>query len=304
MKDERELEEFGKDERELEEFGAAMTRLEPPRAREAFRPQLRAQLVVTAATEWSRRRARPSLFPLLFAPRLAPVVAVLVIAMLVGGSGVVAAASLAGDPAYPLKTAFEQVELALARDDAARAEVLTRHADRRLEELRRSSDSRPEAAPTATDAYQAKVQELRAAIDALKSVEGSRSDAALDVAAAAAAKHVAVLEELKRRHDAPGLERAIERALEDARELQERAKGKRDRKRGDKGDRDEDRAPGAAPAASPTRSPRATGTLPEQQRATSRPGETPRPTETREPDETPEPRETPKTATPRPTERP
>ncbi len=261
---------------ELEEFGRAVTQLEPPVARESFRAQLRARLVATAQSEWSARRRRFDFAALFALPRYAMVVGAIVLVIVAAGGGVAAASSLPGDPAHGLKLAFEQAELAVALDDATKVEVMTRIAEHRLDELQRAAAAKPQVAPTATDAYRETVERLRAAVVALNAAPASeRHEAARGVAAAAAAKHVAILEELKRRHDAPGIERALDRAIDETKELERRA-----------GDEHEQRPRDGKPPERP------------------RPGGTPTREQGPAPIVTPTPRPSIRFETPRPTEQP
>ena len=99
----------------LDDLARSIGEVESPTARDGFRASLRERLVASAAAEWpSARRARPAGFSF-FAPRYA-LAAALVLAVALG-AGAAAASSLPGDPAYPLKLAFEEVELATATRD-------------------------------------------------------------------------------------------------------------------------------------------------------------------------------------------
>src|SRR4029077_9890757 len=92
----------------------------------ALRRQLRWSMLAAPvnlrreASTWSRLGAlRPAL------------AAVLVIALLAAGGGSAAASSLPGDPAFALKRAVEDVQVALAPDDASRLDTLVTQSDRR-----------------------------------------------------------------------------------------------------------------------------------------------------------------------------
>jgi hypothetical protein len=208
------------------ELGGFIATVEHPRAREKFRADLRRALVATATAEWSQQQAtaRRARFALPVVPSLRYAVAFAVMALAVASAGGVAAASsLPGDPAYALKVAYEQVELALATDDAAKVEVLARQADRRLDELNKVAGSRPEQAPTASDAYRETVAKFEAAVLALKgAAPEDKEAAAVDVAVTAAEKHVAVLEAIKARHDTED----VDEALQQAKDLEQKAKDK------------------------------------------------------------------------------
>lgn len=193
-------------------------RLPRPMVREEFRKRLRADLVNEAVMLAEARRAhRPSFaerFLLLVTVRMRPIaVAAAVVAVLLAGTGVAAAGSLPGDPAFALKRAAEEVELALAFDGDGKVRVLAAQAERRLDELGKAA-SRPEKAPTASAEYEAAVQRLAAALAALRIAEpGTKRDAVEQVVEAARDKHVQVLEDLRERlpeNAKPGVDRAIE----------------------------------------------------------------------------------------------
>jgi len=183
-----------------------------PKPRDAFKRALRAQLLAQAPGVLARRETSWSSFGRSWLkPALALAALVLV---LVAGAGKAAADSLPGDPAFGLKIAAEQLQLALALDDTTRLHLLSDDADHRLAELARAITTRPDAAPTATDAYAAAVERFAAAVDALRGTPGASEDkkaAAEDVVDAAHAKHEAVLGALEQTAPAEaqdGLERA------------------------------------------------------------------------------------------------
>lgn len=190
-------------------------RLGRPEPRAAFRARLRAELVREAAVLAAERAARRSWWSSLLAPALRPAFAVATAAVLLFASaGVAAAGSLPGDPAFALKRAAEQIEVTLAPSDEARARVLAAQAARRLDELSRAA-TRPERAPTATAEYEAAVDRLAKAVEALRdpSTREAQREAVGEVVEAAREKHVQVLEALRDRlPDAakPGIDRAIE----------------------------------------------------------------------------------------------
>jgi hypothetical protein len=191
-----------------------------PKPRAAFKRSLRAQLMAQAPsllspqeTTWTRVTGtflRPAFRPAMVAAAIALLV--------LGGAGRAAADSLPGDAAFGLKVAAEQLQLALALDDTTRLRLLAEQADHRLAELAEAVSTRPDAAPTATDAYAAAVQRFTAAVDALQGKPGTSVDkqtAADDVVDAAHAKHEAVLNELEKTAPASaqqGLERAKQEA--------------------------------------------------------------------------------------------
>lgn len=189
-----------------------------PSPRDEFRKRLRADLMneaVALAEERRLRRATLGARLLTFMTvRMRPVaVAATLVAVLLAGAGAAAAGSIPGEPAFALKRAAEEVELALAPDEAAKVEVLTKQTERRLEELGRTA-ARPDKAPTASAAYEAAVKKLAAAVAALRDAPpGEKREAVEQVVEAARDKHVEVLEQLKDRlpdEAKRGIERAIE----------------------------------------------------------------------------------------------
>ena len=193
-----------------------------PEPRDPFKRALRAQLMAQAPGILARRETAWSLVQGSWVSWLKPAAAFAVVALLlVGGAGKAAADSLAGDAAFGLKTAAEQLQLALALDDTSRLQLLSEDADHRLAELSRALTTRPAAAPVATDEYAAAVARLIAAVDALRGKPGASTDkraAAEDVADAARAKHEALLNELE--ETAPEAAReGVERAKHEAEKL-------------------------------------------------------------------------------------
>jgi len=194
-----------------------------PKPRDAFKRALRAQLMAQAPSVLSPRETMWTRVAGAFLrPALRPAMVAAVIALLVVGSaGKAAADSLPGDPAFGLKVAAEQLQLALALDDTTRLRLLADQADHRLAELVLAISTRPAAAPTATDAYAAAVQRFTDALDALQSQPGTSADkqtAADEVVDAAHAKHEAVLDELQK--TAPeSAQQGLERAKQEADKL-------------------------------------------------------------------------------------
>ncbi len=194
-------------------------RLPRPEPRDAFKRALRAQLMAQAPSVLARRDTASSRFALPQGSWLRPALAVAaVLVLLVAGTGKAAADSLPGDLTFGLKTAAEQLQLALALDDTTRLKILSDDADHRLTELTRALVSRPDAAPTATAEYAAAVARFTTAVDALRGKPDTSEDKrteAQDVVDAARAKHEAVLDELEKTAPADaqqGLERAREEA--------------------------------------------------------------------------------------------
>lgn len=197
------------DERELDAFAEDLARRARVTAPAALRTQLRASLL--AAPISSPRE--PSIWSRLGALR--PVAAaVLVIALLAAGGGSAAASSLPGDPAFALKRAVEDVQVALAPDDVARLDTLVVQSDRRLADLETAATARPAAIAPATDEYLAAVARLDRALDAVRAAPASAArDAAIGRAAAASAEHIAMLQTLAARLPEAaqhGIQRAIE----------------------------------------------------------------------------------------------
>jgi len=194
-------------------------RLPRPEPRDAFKRALRAQLMAQAPTVLAPRETAWSRFQLSF---MRPALALgAVVLILIAGAGKAAADSLPGDLAFGLKTAAEQVQLALALDDTTRVKVLSDAADHRLAELTHALTSRPDAAPTASAEYAAAVARFTAAVNALRSDPGSSADQRTeveDVIDAARAKHEAVLDELEKTAPADA-QKGLERAREEADKL-------------------------------------------------------------------------------------
>jgi len=93
-------------------------RLPRPEPREAFKRTLRSQLMAQASTALVRRETIWSRFQRgLVRPAFALAAVVLV---LLAGAGKAAADSLPGDPAFGLKAAAEELQLAFAFDDTTR----------------------------------------------------------------------------------------------------------------------------------------------------------------------------------------
>lgn len=253
-------------------------RLPRPEPRAEFRKKLRIQLMNEAVALAEERRLRRRSFAdrlrwWVAGPRLRGIAVVAsLIAVLLAGTGVAAAGSLPGDPAFGIKRAAEEVELAIAPSDDAKIDVLAAQAQRRLDDLTRAA-ARPDKAPTASAEYQAAVQRFAAAVRALRAAPPrSKHEAVEQVVEAARDKHVPVLEELKERlpEDA---QKGIDRAIEEHEKLSPRG-GDRSPKPGVVPGRSGEPARTAEPARTfePTRTPQST--------RTPEPRETPRPTET------------------------
>ena len=255
-----------------------------PEPRDEFRRALRGRLMAEARTVLVPREPIWRRFQRLW---LRPAVAFAAVALLLTtGTGIAAAGSLPGDPAFALKRAAEDVQLALTLDDGAKLRVLAEQADHRLAELSKASTERATAAPTASAAYAEAVAKLTTAVDALRGrpdADESKREAAKTVADSARAKHEVILNELQR--TAPA----------DAQDAIEHAKRETERIRPSE---DPAKRPGSLPTKSPERTVRPTETPEAGQ--TAKPTGTPKAERTAEPTRTPEagrtaePTETPK----------
>lgn len=198
----------GLDERELGELSDDLRRRGRVTAPLALRSQLRASLLAapvvphTPINLWSRLG--------ILRPALA---AVLVIALLAAGGGSAAASSLPGDPAFALKRAVEDVQVALAPDDAAKLDTLVTQSDRRLADLQTVAAAHSSAVAPATNEYLAAVARMDSVLtETLTEPATPTRDAAIGRAAAASADHIAMLEALAARLPAAaqgGIARAI-----------------------------------------------------------------------------------------------
>jgi ribosomal protein L12E/L44/L45/RPP1/RPP2 len=190
--------------------------LERPAMREQFRKELRGRLMSEAVIVLAPKPRRPVLFATAW---LRPALAAAVVAVVVlAGATSAAASSLPGDPLYGLKRVTEDVQLALTFDDVARMQLLSKLADRRLEELAEIARQRPSAAPTATAHYADAVDRFADAVDRLRDADSDeKRDAAQAVADAAREKHLPVLDAVKETLPAearPDVQRVIEKEQE------------------------------------------------------------------------------------------
>lgn len=176
------------------------------RASDDLRARLRAELL-SAPVVLAVPTRRPSWLR-------SAVALALIVAVALGGTGVAAASSLPGEPAFVLKQAVEEAQLALAADDAVRASVALQIAERRLAELRRAGD-RPELAAAAASAYDGAVARVAAQVDRLRRAPPAPArDEALERARDAGSRAVEQLQRLEETLPLPalpGIERAIER---------------------------------------------------------------------------------------------
>jgi len=252
-------------------------RLPEPKMRDEFRSELRARLMREAVTALA---ARPRGTAWTF---LRPAAGIgLAGVLLITGAGTAAASSVAGDAAFPLKKAFEDIQVTLTLDDVQRVELLGQIADRRLAELKTVADRADESsASSASEEFAAAVARFRAAVDAIQqAAPADKSDQVQELVDAARGKHEAVLDEVQKKLDSPTANDAIERARDEEDRDTESDRNEKDN------DPENTARPTRTPA--PSRTPRPSS----DQRAT----ETPRATQTA--------RVTQRAETPRPTPRP
>jgi hypothetical protein len=185
-------------------------RMPEPKLREEFRRELRARLMQEAVTALAPR-PRGTAWTSLLRPALGVGLAGL---LLVAGAGTAAAGSVPGDFAFPLKKAFENVQVALTFGDVQRVTLLGQIADRRLAELKAVADRDDESrAPTASEEFAAALARFRAAVDAVQqAAPEDKSDAVQELVDAAREKHEAVLDEVQEKIDNEKAQEAIERA--------------------------------------------------------------------------------------------
>ena len=187
-------------------------RLPEPTVREEFRAELRARLMREAVTALAPR-PRGTAWVI-----LRPALGVgLAAVLLIAGTGTAAAGSLPGDATFPLKKAFENIQVTLTFDDVERVDLLGQLADRRLAELQviveRADASK---APTASEEFAAAVARFRAAVDAIQqAAPAEKSGKVQELVDAARGKHEAVLDEVQQKLDDPAAQDAIERAKDE-----------------------------------------------------------------------------------------
>jgi len=232
-------------------------RLPEPKMRDEFRTELRARLMREAVTALAPR-PRGTAWTFL-RPALGVGLAAL---LLIAGAGTAAASSLPGDAAFPLKKAFENIQVTLTFDDVRRVELLGQIADRRLAELQLVADRADESkAPTASEEFAAAVARFRAAVDAIQqAAPADKSDKVQELVDAARGKHGAVLDEVQQKLDSPTANEAIERAKDE--ENKDTESENQDK------DKDPDKTARPARTPSPTHTPRSSGEARETPRAT------------------------------------
>lgn len=199
----------GWNERELGEFSDDLARRARVNAPVGLRSQLRSSLLAAPVSP----RRRTSMWSRLGALRPA-LALVVVIALLAAAGGSAAASSLPGDPAFAIKRAVEDVQVAVTPDDAARLDTLETQSDRRLADLETATATRATAVAAATQEYVAAIARLDATLSSVLAAPATPArDAAIARATAASTTHIAMLETLAARLPAaaqPGIQRAIE----------------------------------------------------------------------------------------------
>jgi Domain of unknown function (DUF5667) len=246
-------------------------RLPDPKMRDEFRTELRARLMREAVTALAPR-PRGTAWVLLRPAMGVGLAAVLLIA----GAGTAAAGSLPGDATFPLKKAFENIQVTLTLDDVQRVALLSQIADRRLAELQVIVDRADESkAPTASEEFAAAVARFRAAVDAIQAAApGDKSDKVQELVDAARGKHGVVLDEVQQKLDDPTANDAIERAKDEENKDTESENNDKDPQKTAR----PTRTPSPARTASPSNELRATETPRVTQTPRATPRETPRPT--------------------------
>ena len=199
-------------------------RFPEPRMRDEFRVALRQKLILEAQTALDPAQRRGTAWTTRW---LRPAIGIGIAGLvLIAGAGTAAADSLPGDPAFALKKAVEDVQVAFTFDDVERVQLLAQITDRRLSELQQVAE-RSDKAPTASQEYADAVTRFRAAVDALQlAAPQDKADAAQGVADAARDKHDAVLDVIEPKvpdQAKPALERAKE---EEHKSSDDRGKGK------------------------------------------------------------------------------
>lgn len=237
-------------------------RLPEPRMRDEFRGELRARLMREAVTALApRTRTGWALLRPAMAIGLAGII-------LVAGAGTAAAGSLPGETAFPLKKAFEDVQVSLTFDDVQRVELLAQIADRRLRELQRAATSKGNVTSASEEFAQA-VAKFRAAAD--KAQSGATTDTSKKVQQVvdnARDAHAPVVDQIQQQVNDDKAKDALDRARDaEVRNTTEEQKG------GGDGDDNDPAKPGSARTARPS----ATQHADETRRA-----ETPKPSPTRE----------------------
>lgn len=199
---------------DLDELGRALANSVRIEERPGFREDLRARLLGQVGTAAEARRRRGQRLGW-----LRPLVAAIGgLALLIGTAGTVAAGSLPGEPGFALKRAAEELVLAVAPDDPARAERLVAQTDARLAELRRAAPG-SETSALAIAEYAGAAERLASLVERLRlPTTDARHGAVLELAAGAARSHLGTLETLTSTTPAAAQE-ALRRAIEAGRRI-------------------------------------------------------------------------------------
>jgi len=201
------------DERELLEFGDRLSRYAKVAPRPEFRAQLRSSLLTSPVAFESPRRSSRG-WSRILAPRPLLTAILLVALLAVVGGGAAAAASLPGDPAFALKRAAEDAQVALSSDDVARLSTLVAQSDRRLVDLETLVAHRSAAVGIGTDEYTSAVTRVDVMVTRVAALPANaQRDAALALVAAASDDHLARLQALAARLP-DAAQRGIQRAIE------------------------------------------------------------------------------------------
>jgi hypothetical protein len=180
--------------------------------REEFRKELRYRLMQEAPILLAPRRDNAWTFRFL-RPAMAVALAGLV---LVAGAGTAAADSLPGDAAFPLKKAFEDLQVTLTFDDVQRVQILSQIADRRLAELRKAAERGDDKTAPASEEFAQAVARFRAAADAVQqAAPADKSAQVQDLVDQAREKHEPVLDEVQQKVSDVQTQDAIERAKDE-----------------------------------------------------------------------------------------
>jgi hypothetical protein len=204
-------------------------RFPEPHLRDEFRRELRARLMHQAVTALApRTRATAWAF-------LRPALGVgLAGFILVAGASTAAAGSVAGDTTFPLKKAFEDIQVTLTFDDVQRVELLSQIADRRLRELQQVANHDDGNVTTASEEFAKAVTKFRAAADQVQTAGSpAKSEKVQKVVDAARDTHAAVVNEIQDQVSDDKAKDALDRALdaEDKDTAQEQNGGGNDPKR-------------------------------------------------------------------------
>ncbi|MDE3194569.1 MAG: hypothetical protein KGN00_12890, partial [Chloroflexota bacterium] len=199
---------MSENDRELEALAQDLARFRGVAAPSGLRTRVRAEIMAAPVAPLAPKGAR-------WLGALRPLLAgVLVVAVLAAGAGSAAAGSLPGDPAFPLKRAVENVQVALAANDAARLDLLTDQLDRRLTELETVATRHPSSVAVAMSEYEGALARVETEMAVVaREPESAGRDAAIARATAAAQEQIARLRALEATLPAAarsGIERAIE----------------------------------------------------------------------------------------------